>query len=144
MSHFNYVHCGVEIIPMSKRIMTKVFDVSNGCGVKMYYQDTGSIHLNYDDVDKTVEQYKQTHNQDLAGDGLGNFHVDFSMDGAAIEIDGAESLFLGKTYIGISESTDKDGNTIIPEHIRCRGIPTSCITYKASQDKITASDMYKV
>ena len=55
MSHFNYVHCGVEILAMSKRIMNKVFDVSNGCGVKIYYQDTYSIHLNYDDVDKTVE-----------------------------------------------------------------------------------------
>ena len=25
MAHFNYVHCGVEILPMSKRIMDKVF-----------------------------------------------------------------------------------------------------------------------
>ena len=54
MSHFNYVHCGVEILSMSKRIMDKVFDVSNECGVKIYYQDTDSIHLNYDDVDKHV------------------------------------------------------------------------------------------
>ena len=28
MSQFNYVHCGVEIISMSKQIMNKVFDVS--------------------------------------------------------------------------------------------------------------------
>ena len=25
--------------------MNKVFDVSNDCGVKIYYQDTDSIHL---------------------------------------------------------------------------------------------------
>ena len=54
MPHFNDVHCGVEIPPMSKRIMNKVFDVSNDCGVKIYYQDTDPIHLNYDDVAKTV------------------------------------------------------------------------------------------
>ena len=41
------------------------------------------------------------------------------------------------------ESTDKDGNTINSEHIRCRGIPTSCIQYKANQDKITVLDIYK-
>ena len=40
--------------------------------------------------------FKQTHHQDLVGDGLGNFHVDFSMDGAVTEIYGVESLFLGK------------------------------------------------
>ena len=44
---------------MSKRIMNKVFDVSNDCGVKTYYQDTDSTHLNYDDVDKHVQIYKQ-------------------------------------------------------------------------------------
>ena len=35
MSHFNYVRCGVEMFPMSKRIMNKVFDVSNDCCVKI-------------------------------------------------------------------------------------------------------------
>ena len=86
MSHFNDVHCGVEIPSMSKRIMNQVFDMSNDCGVKVYYQDTDSMHLNYDDVDKLVKRYKQNPKQDLAGDGLGNSHVDFSMDGAATEI----------------------------------------------------------
>ena len=137
MYHFNYVHCGVETLSMSKRIMDKVFDVSNDCGVKIYYQYTDSIHLNYDDVDKIVKRiYKQNHNQDLVGDGLGNFHVDFSMDGAVTEIYGVESLFLGKeTYIDMLESTDTYCNTINSEHIRCRGIPTSCIQFMAIQDK---------
>ena len=52
MSHYNYVHAGVELLSMAKRIMNKVIEVSNGCGVKIYYQSTDSIHLNYDDVDK--------------------------------------------------------------------------------------------
>ena len=66
------------------------------------------------------------------------------MDGAVTEIYGVESLLLGKpTYIDMLESTDQDGNTISSEHIRCRGIPTSCITYKASQEEITALGIYK-
>ena len=92
MSHFNYVHCGVGIPPMSKRIMNKVLDVSNDCGVQIYYQGTDSAHLNYDGVDEIVKKYTQKHNQDLAGDGLGNFHVDVSMDSAIIEIYGVECV----------------------------------------------------
>ena len=56
MSHFNYVHCGVETVSMSKRVMNKVFDVSHDCGAKIYYQDTDSIHLNYDDVKKIAKK----------------------------------------------------------------------------------------
>ena len=59
MSHYNYVHAGVDILSMSKRIMNKVFEVSNDCGVKIYYQDTESIHLSYDDIDKIVNRYKE-------------------------------------------------------------------------------------
>ena len=143
-SHFNYAHCGVGILSMSKRIMHKVFGVSNDCGVNIYYQDTDSIHLNYDDVDKHIKIYKQTHNQYLVGDGLGDFHVDFSVDGAVTEIYGVESLFSGKnTYIDSLESTGIYGNTITSEHIRCRGIPAPCIQIKATQDNIIVLGIYK-
>ena len=71
MSHFNYVHCGVEILPMSKRIMNKVFNCADDLNIKMYYQDTDSIHMNYDDVDKLCKYYKQKYNQELVGNGLG-------------------------------------------------------------------------
>ena len=111
--------------------MNTVFSCADDCSIKIYYQDTDSTHLNYGDVDTIVDNYKLKCNQDLVGNGLGNFHVDFSMDGAVTEIYGIESLFLGKTtYIYILESTDKDkyGNVIHSEHIRCRGIPASCIT----------------
>ena len=134
MPHYNNVYAGVEILSMPKQIMNKVFEVSNDCGVKMYYQDTGSIHLNYDDVDKIVNRYKETYSQDLVGQGLGNFHVDFSMDGAVSELYGNESYFLGKqTYLDILEPANKDNNIIDDEHIRMRGVPTACIKYYAEQ-----------
>ena len=41
------------------------------------------------------------------------------------------------------ESTDKNGNTMNSEHLRCRGIQTPCITYQANQDKISVLDIYK-
>ena len=59
MCHFNYVHCVVEILSMSKRIMNKVFNCADDLNIKIYYQDTDSIHMNYDDVDKLCEYYKK-------------------------------------------------------------------------------------
>ena len=44
LSHFHYVHCGVEILSMSERIMNKVFSCADDCAIKVYYRDTGSIH----------------------------------------------------------------------------------------------------
>ena len=133
MSHFKYVHCGVEILSMSKRIMNKVFNCADDLNIKIYYQDTDSIHMNYDDVDKLCKYYKQKYNQELVGNGLGNFHIDFDLPGSVSEIYSKESLFLGKkTYIDVLESTDKDNKIINSDHIRMRGIPTSCIHYEAS------------
>ena len=135
MPHFNYVHCGVDILSMSKRIMNKVFSCCGDCSIKVHYQDTYSTHMNYGVVDKVVELYKQTYNQELVGDGLGNFHVDFSMDGEFTGTYGIESLLNKRTYMNILEPTGKDGNTIHSEHIRCRGIPTSWIKYKQTKIK---------
>ena len=36
--------------------MNKVFSCADDCGVKIYYQDTDSIHLNYKDVHKVVKR----------------------------------------------------------------------------------------
>jgi len=144
MEHFNYVHCGVEILSQSKRIMNEVFGCADDLKLKIYYQDTDSIHMNYDDVDKLAAKYNIKYDRELVGAGMGNFHVDFSMKGASGEIYATESYFLGKkTYIDALESKDKDGNTIKEEHIRMRGIPNACIKYKADNDKVSVMDTYK-
>ena len=76
--NFNYVHCGVEISNMSEQIMNKVFGCADDCAIKIYYQDTESTHLNYDDVDTVVKRYKEDYGSELVGEDLGNFHIDFS------------------------------------------------------------------
>ena len=113
-----------------------MFSSASDIDVKIYYQDTDSIHLNYDDVDTVAKRYKEKYGLESVGEDLGNFHIDFSMDKSNSEIYAVESLFLGKkTYIDILEPTDKDGNTINSEHIRMKGIPTSCIQSYAEQHK---------
>ena len=54
-----YVHCGVEILSVSKGVMNKVCSCCDDCSIKVYFRDTDSIHLNYDDVDEIVERCKQ-------------------------------------------------------------------------------------
>ena len=76
--------------------MNKIFSCADDCGVKIYYQDTDSIHLNYGDVDKTENRYNEKYGSELVGEELGNFHIDFSMGNANIEIYAIGSLFLGK------------------------------------------------
>ena len=123
--------------------MNKVFSCADDCDVKIYYQATHSIHLNYGDVDKIEKIYRETYGSELVGEELGNLHIDFSMDNAHTEIYAIESSFLGKrTYIYILDSTDKDGKTINSEHIRMKGIPTPCIKYYAEQHNITVLDVY--
>ena len=71
--------------------------------LKIYYQDTDSIHLNYDDVDKVVKRYKEKYGLELVGKNLSNFHIDFKMPGARkkAEIYAIESLLLGKKDLHI-------------------------------------------
>ena len=74
---------------------------------------------------------------------MGQFHVDFSMEGAKSEIYGVKNVFLSKTYIDILEQTGKYDNIINEEHIRMRGTPTACIKYYAQQNDMTVGDTYK-
>ena len=39
--------------------MNEVFSCADDLNIKIYYQDTDSIHLNYDDVAKLVDRYKE-------------------------------------------------------------------------------------
>ena len=75
--HYNYVHCGVDTLSMSKRIMNRVFGSASDIGVNIYYQNTDSTHLNYEDVDKVVKRYKEEYGLTLVGEELGKFHVYF-------------------------------------------------------------------
>ena len=72
---------------MFKRIMNKVFSCANDCCIKLYGQDTDSIHSNYDDVGKVSKVYREKYNQGLACKYLCNFHIDFKMGNACEDAD---------------------------------------------------------
>jgi len=89
--HFNVVHCGVEILSHSKRIMNKVMCLAEDKGIKIYYQDTDSMHIESDKVEYLNECYKQLYKQDLLGDELGQFKNDLKGNKRALK-----SYYLGK------------------------------------------------
>ena len=56
--------------------MKEVPSCRDDCFGQNTYQNTDSIHLNYDDVDKVVDRYKDKYALDLVGQNLWNSHVD--------------------------------------------------------------------
>ena len=65
MSHYNYCHCGVEILSMSKRIMNEVMCLAEDLDLEIFYQDTDSVHMNYDEVEIMTKDYKAKFERDL-------------------------------------------------------------------------------
>ena len=58
MSHYNYCHCGVEIVSMSKRIMDEVMTLAEDLDWSIFCRDTDSMHINYDEVEILTKAFK--------------------------------------------------------------------------------------
>ena len=126
--------------------MNEVFDVANTHKLPIYYTDTDSIHLNYDDVPILEKEFSKEYNRVLTGKQLGQFHIDFDMKdaGKGEEIYAVQSCFLGKkTYYDKLESKDKDGNTIRSYHIRMKGITKEGIAHQAKKYENGVDGLYE-
>ena len=127
--HFNICQVGVEILSMSKRIMNEVMALSEDNNLKIYYQDTDSMHLEEKDIDILQQKFNEKYNRELIGKGMGQFHSDFDLKGVE-EAHASRSIFLGKkSYIDELKGVDSEGKVKTGYHIRMKGIPNSCIEY---------------
>ena len=132
-NHFNNASCGVEVLSMSKRIMNEVMCLSEDLKLKIYYQDTDSMHIRNIDIKKLNDNFKLKYNKELIGKNMGQFHTDFTskiLDKKTIYA--KRSIFLGKKCY-IDELTDKKGK-VIDYHIRMKGISEDAIKYHAYLD----------
>lgn len=140
LEHYNNAHVGVEVLSKSKNIMNKVMCLAEDLGLKQYTQDTDSIHMEYDEVEILREEYdnkpeNKKNNIKLIGNDMGQFGIDFDLDGAVGDIWATDCIFLGKKcYIDKLESRDKDNKPIYGHHIRMKGITHSSIDYTAKKD----------
>ena len=101
--HFAPVHMACQVLSMSKRIMNKVMTLAEDNDINVYYQDTDSMHIDSDQINKLSELFKKEYNRNLIGSNMGQFHSDFGVfddEGKKIKeaenIVACESIFLGK------------------------------------------------
>ena len=80
---------------MSKRIMNEVMTLSEDLGLSIWYQDTDSMHINYEEVAALAIAFKEKCNRELIGEDMSQFHIDFDLAGACGEIYSTESYFQG-------------------------------------------------
>jgi hypothetical protein len=140
--HYNSCHIGVEILSMSKRIMNEVMCLAEDNDIFMYYQDTDSIHLNYEDVAKLETLFKSKYNRELTGKMLGQLHIDFEMEGCK-NIYSRNAYFLGKKmYIDELVGVNENGEEEVDYHIRMKGVPNDCIYYKCEMTNKSPLDLY--
>ena len=142
--HFNNAPCGVEVLAMSKRIMNEVMCLAEDNGIKVYYQDTDSMHLKERDIDTLATKFKETYGRELIGKGMGQFHTDFDSDIIKGDIQAVECYYLGKKcYICKLQGKDTQGNILHDYHVRMKGVPSGSIKYKAKKEKRELMEIYK-
>jgi len=120
---YNLSIIGLMVLSMSKRIMNEVMSIANELKIKVYYQDTDSMHIEKSKIKQLEDAFKQKYGRDLNGKELGNFHSDFDLEGADSDIYSTESIFLGKKcYIDKLECINKDGSKVEGYHVRLKGV----------------------
>ena len=76
-NHYTLNLLGVQILSMSKRIMNEVICTAEDIGIRVYYQDTDSIHIDDDKIELLEKEFEKRFGRKLRGDQLGQFHPDF-------------------------------------------------------------------
>jgi hypothetical protein len=95
--YFNFTLLGIQILSMSKRIMTEVMCLAYDIGCRIYSQDTESMHIETADVPRLKEAFIGTYHRDLVGTSLGQFHDDFEPINGEIPIS-RHDIFVGKKF----------------------------------------------
>ena len=124
-NQFNLSLLGVHILAMSKRIMNEVMCLAYDLGIRVYYQDTDSMHVEMDQLDRLSDAYRDKYNRELIGSDLGQFHSDFEPINGSNECPYAiESYFIGKKLY-IDKLTDSSNN--VGYHVRGKGLTQKSI-----------------
>ena len=143
--HFNNAICGVEVLAMSKRIMNEVMCLAEDKGMKIYYQDTDSMHIPRDDIEALSLAFKEKYGRELIGKGMGQFHSDFKSGVIKQDIKAVESVFVGKKcYIDKLEGLDANGEVAHDYHIRMKGCSNQSILWWCELNEKTPMELYKM
>lgn len=133
--HFSLPQIGCEILSMSKRIMNEVICLAEDNNINIYYQDTDSMHIDDDSIDKLADLFLKKYNRVLIGENMGQFHSDFDFkhDKGTTPIS-IESIYCGKkSYIDKVEYILNNEKNI-GYHVRLKGIPKKTIDSYVSKN----------
>ncbi|OQS04551.1 hypothetical protein THRCLA_20856 [Thraustotheca clavata] len=123
--HWSPAHLGVQVLDMSKHIMNEVMCLAEDIDATIWYQDTDSMHIDRDKLDQLADAFRSKYGRELVGNGLGQFHSDFDLEGSKGEVYASQSIFISKkTYL---DRLECDGNDVKGWHIRCKGIPSKLL-----------------
>lgn len=152
--HFNRVHIGIQVLSMSKRIMNEVMCLAEDNNIQMFYQDTDSIHLYYNDVKILDDLFFKKYGKELDGKNLGQFHIDFDLGSGQFKDNGDEigcENIYSESFIGLGKKSYIDclvgtcpitGKEIRGNHIRMKGVPNGAILYYCRENNITPEELY--
>ena len=127
---------GVQILSMSKRIMNEVMCTAEDIGIKIYYQDTDSMHIQKNKIDDLANEYKKRYGRELIGKNLGQFHNDFD------EVENGyayKSIFVGKKMYVDMLKNDKNESGI---HYRMKGVNLDCVKLYSEENNCEIYDIY--
>ena len=135
---------GVQILSMSKRIMNEVMCTAEDIGIKIYYQDTDSMHIeastggssSKNKINSLAEEYKKRYGRELIGKNLGQFHNDFD------EVENGyayKSIFVGKKmYVDMLKNEAGEQGI----HYRMKGVNLDCVKLYAEENNLSIYDIY--
>ena len=127
---------GVQILSMSKRIMNEVMCTAEDIGIKIYYQDTDSMHIQKFKIDDLAKEYKKRFGRELIGKNLGQFHNDFD------EVENGyayKSIFVGKKmYVDMLKNEENKQGI----HYRMKGVNLDCVKLYGEENNLSIFDIY--
>ena len=124
--------------------MNEVMTIADDNNLNIWYQDTDSMHIDYEQVETLATLFKEKYSKELIGKDMGQFHIDFDMDGAVDDIYSIEAYVIAKkVYIDILESRNEHNEIIQDNHIRLKSVPTSCIKHTANKENTTPIELFK-
>lgn len=121
---------GVQVLSMSKRIMTEVMATAQDYNLPIYYTDTDSIHIDRASIEPLSCHFRSRFNRELIGKDLGQFHSDFP-DSPSGE------MYISRYFIGVGKKAyldilvDSQGNKTY--HARLKGIPEQALLNEAKE-----------
>lgn len=128
LNHFNYCHLGAYVLDYSKKIMNNFICSMEDNNIKVYYQDTDSIHIDKSNLEKLNKDW-------LSNDKLGCLkEEDYGINSKTAYYLGKKSYYI----LSLKNLVEKK------ELIRMKGIPQDCFNKVKFDNKYINYDVQEV